>query len=76
MHLSMGHKPTCGQGYQVGIGNRGPMLLATMGPYATITNLQIGNLPKLDLTVQLVGESYGYSTTVAFKFPRHSKVGR
>ena len=76
MHLSIGHKPTRGQGYQVGIGNREPLLLATVGPYATITGLQLGKLPKLDFTIQLVGENYGYSTTVAFKFPRHSRTGR
>ncbi|NQT62593.1 MAG: prolipoprotein diacylglyceryl transferase [Candidatus Marinimicrobia bacterium] len=71
MHLSLGHKPTRGQGYQVGIGNRGPLFLRTLGPYATVTNLKLGNLPKLDFTFQLVGESYGISTTMAFKFPRH-----
>ena len=75
LHLSIGHKPTRGQGYQVGIGNRGPLLLATLGPYATVTNLQLGNLPKLDLTVQLLGNNLGFSTTVGFKFPRHSKAG-
>ena len=76
IRFSLGHKSTRGQSYQVGIGNRGPLLFVTSGPYATVSNLQLGNLPKLDLTFHMIGEGYGFSTTVGFKFPRHSRAGR
>ncbi len=69
-HVSLGHKPTRGLGYQVGIGNRGPSLLSFGGPYATITNLQFSFLPKFDLSIQMLGDNIGFSTTPAVKFPR------
>ena len=75
MHFNLGHKSTRGRGYQIGFGNRGPLPLATLGTYATITNLQLGNLPKADLSFHILGENDGFATTLMFRFPRHSRAG-
>ena len=69
-HLSLGHKPTRGPGYQLGVGNRGPYLLLSTGYFFTATNLRIGNLFQADLTLSVMGpELDGFGTTVLIRLP-------
>ncbi len=71
IHMSLGHKPITGTGWQVGIGNRGPLLISSMVYFATATRLRIGSLFLADVTVSIIGGEHanGFGTTVMLRLP-------
>jgi len=75
LHAGLGINRRDGTRFQVGVGNRSPLVLASIGYYGSIANFPLGKRMMADFTVNFGGESAqdqgssGFGSTILLRIP-------